>query len=142
MIQPRAQRDATASTAKTDKPSRRELIANEAASPTSFASLAATPKLPAPPSTSLVPVSARGLIKKLRWANIGWYYHWGTKQYDFTRPKVLVDGQVSQYCKRAVKGVDWAKVFDGSEGVWPEDDKGWQDWVETYGKQPTQYTNR
>jgi hypothetical protein len=37
-------------------------------------------------------------------------------------------------CKQAIRGVDWAKVFDGSEGAWPEGDVGWSTWADSYGR--------
>jgi len=73
------------------------------------------------------------MIYKLRWANIGWYYHWGTKQYDFTRGKGEVDDLLRGICKKAVGSVDWGKVFN--EG-WGEEDgeREWEKWNETYGQ--------
>ncbi len=73
------------------------------------------------------------MIYKLRWANIGWYYHWGTKQYDFTKGKGEVDEVLREMCKKAVGSVDWGKVF--SEG-WDEgeEEREWERWNETYGQ--------
>jgi alkylated DNA repair protein alkB family protein 1 len=105
LISPRATAISSSTSTSTSpaQPSRRTLVSNDAASPETFAVLLATPKLPAPPSTSLAPIPAFELVKKLRWANIGWYYHWGTKQYDFSRVKVPVDEQVAWLCKEAVR---------------------------------------
>jgi alkylated DNA repair protein alkB family protein 1 len=74
------------------------------------------------------------LVPKLRWANIGRFYHWGTKQYDFSRPKVPVHDHVASICKKAVRTINWSAVFDGSEGSWPEGDAGWGAWTDGYGK--------
>jgi alkylated DNA repair protein alkB family protein 1 len=75
------------------------------------------------------------LIRKLRWANIGWYYHWGSKQYDFTRGKVEVAPQIKNVCETAVKAVNWNEVFvgDGEEGDWGDNGEDWRIWNETYG---------
>ena len=94
-----------------EPPGPRKLISNEPASPENYTSLARTPKLPAPPSQTLRPVPTSSLIPKLRWANIGWYYHWGTKQYDFTRGPGEIAGLVRGVCRRAVEQIPWEKVF-------------------------------
>jgi alkylated DNA repair protein alkB family protein 1 len=104
LISPRAMATSSSTcTSPSTQPSRRTLVSNDPASPETFAVLLATPKLPAPPSTSLTPIPAFELVKKLRWASIGWYYHWGTKQYDFSQVKVPVDEQVTWICKEAVR---------------------------------------
>lgn len=112
----------------------RTLIANTPASTENFQSLSAAPKPPPVPSPTLQPCPSSNLIHKLRWANIGWSYHWGTKQYDFTKGKGTIDAEIKNVCKRAVGLVDWGAIFDGSckENMdWGEDD--WQTWPETYG---------
>ena len=88
-IQPRASSSAQSSAA-TDTPGPRQLISNEPAGTSNYLALANEPKLPAAPSTTVKSASAASLIPKLRWANIGWFYHWGTKHYDFTRGKIEV----------------------------------------------------
>lgn len=111
----------------------RQLIDNTPASPQTFHTLSATPKPPADPSPTVPSLPISSMIYKLRWANIGWYYHWGTKQYDFTRGKGEVDDLLRGICKKAVGSVDWGKVF--SEG-WGEEDgeREWEKWNETYGQ--------
>jgi hypothetical protein len=135
LISPRATATSTSTSTSSSstQPSRRTLVSNDPASPETFAVLLATPKLPAPPSTSLSPMPAFELVKKLRWANIGWYYHWGTKQYDFSQAKVPVDEHVAWLCKEVARGIDWEDVFDGSEGPWPDGDGGWKEWDDEYG---------
>ncbi|RDX52669.1 hypothetical protein OH76DRAFT_1399912 [Lentinus brumalis] len=115
-------------------PGPRQLISNEPASPDNYAELARTPKLPAPPSQTLRPVPTSSLISKLRWANIGWYYHWGTKQYDFTRGPGEIAGLVRRVCKRAVEQIPWARVFAGGEGEdgWGNGGPDWMHWKDTY----------
>ncbi|KAJ8468271.1 hypothetical protein ONZ51_g9750 [Trametes cubensis] len=117
-------------------PGPRKLISNEPASPENFAKLATTPKPPAPPSPSLQPVPTSALVPRLRWANIGWYYHWGTKQYDFTRGPGEIAGMVREVCKGVVASVPWERVFGGSQGEegmdWGPSGPDWMDWQETY----------
>ncbi|KAJ2916008.1 hypothetical protein MD484_g4360, partial [Candolleomyces efflorescens] len=111
----------------------RQLIDNTPLSPENYRDLAATPKLPPAPSASVQPTPISALLYKLRWANIGWYYHWGTKQYDFSRGKGEIDSQVRSICKRAVEAVDWNQVYDGTEDVeWDQRDPEWKSWGETY----------
>ncbi|KAI0031696.1 hypothetical protein K488DRAFT_51500 [Vararia minispora EC-137] len=111
----------------------RTLISNPPASPASFSSLASEPKPLAAPSTTVLPLSTSALLPKLRWANIGWFYHWGTKQYDFTRGKEPVDPRVRQVCQNAVSAVPWEVVFESDEAEgWGEDEPDWKRWDETY----------
>jgi alkylated DNA repair protein alkB family protein 1 len=137
LIHPRASAAAAAPVSVPSTPSGpRQLIDNAPASKESFGELVTTPKPPAPPSSALGPVHASALVPRLRWANIGWSYHWGTKQYDFTRGKAVVDPRIQRVCKEAVRSVPWAEVFDG-EGVGKEDDWGgesWVDWEQGYGE--------
>ncbi|RPD59157.1 hypothetical protein L226DRAFT_553635 [Lentinus tigrinus ALCF2SS1-7] len=117
-----------------EPPGPRKLISNKPASPDNYAEFARTPKLPAPPSQTLRPVPISSLIPKLRWANIGWYYHWGTKQYDFTRGPGEIAGLVRSVCRRAVEQIPWAKVFpvgEAEEG-WGDAGPDWMHWKETY----------
>lgn len=114
----------------------RQLISNEPASKENFHKLVSTPATPAPPSPNLRPCPPEFLIPKLRWANIGWYYHWGNKQYDFTRGKIPVSEKYADICKRAVKAVPWDQVFnahDGDIGDW-KDEPRWDTWAESYGE--------
>lgn len=113
----------------------RKLISNEAASIDNYASLAQTPKPPALPSQSLRPVPISHLIHKLRWANIGWFYHWGTKQYDFTRGPGEISEEIRGVCKSAVESIPWDVVFGSDdEADWGEGGQDWKDWHETYGE--------
>ncbi|EIW84998.1 hypothetical protein CONPUDRAFT_117367 [Coniophora puteana RWD-64-598 SS2] len=112
----------------------RTLIANTPATVTNVSEIAALPKPPTAPATTASPASPDVLLPRLRWANIGWFYHWGTKQYDFTRGKVAVDPRIKQVCRQAVASVDWSAVFGAST---MENDKGWGDddwrqWGDTY----------
>jgi alkylated DNA repair protein alkB family protein 1 len=116
-------------------PGPRKLIANTPASPETFSSLSASPKSPPTPSPTVPPFSCSALVPKLRWANIGWSYHWGAKQYNFTKGKGTVSPVIRNVCKSAVELVDWRAVFgDSSEddAEWGHGD-GWHTWTETYG---------
>ncbi|KAG2061703.1 hypothetical protein BDR06DRAFT_979116 [Suillus hirtellus] len=110
----------------------RQLVSNTPADPANFQSMLHSPKpLPAP-SPTVSPASPTTLISKLRWANIGWSYHWGSKQYDFTKGKGHVDNEIGAICKRAVSSVNWKEVFGQSdEEGWR--DEHWESWHETYG---------
>lgn len=111
----------------------RELINNTPASPESFKEILTTPKLPQTPSPTVPPTSISSLIYKLRWANIGWYYHWGTKQYDFTKGPGVVNDELRSICKQAVESVDWEKVHGSSDADWGPEGPNWDTWDQTYG---------
>lgn len=117
-----------------EPPGPRTLINNTPATPTNFATILEEPKLPALPSLFIQPTPAPALVRKLRWANIGWNYHWGTKQYDFSKGKGVIDDELRNVCKHAVGSVKWESVFGGLETLegWGEDN--WQAWNESYGK--------
>jgi len=113
----------------------RQLVNNTPASIDNFQTLAATPKPPPAPSPSAQPTTPSNLLTKLRWANIGWYYHWGTKQYDFSRGKAPIDKHLQFICKSAVASVNWSELYNGSEGVeWDKDEPEWKSWDSTYGE--------
>ncbi|THU99303.1 hypothetical protein K435DRAFT_751863, partial [Dendrothele bispora CBS 962.96] len=111
----------------------RQLINNTPATSTNFDSLSDIPKLPAAPSPTAQSSSPSALLPKLRWANIGWFYHWGTKQYDFSKGKIKVHDKILDVCKQAVRAVDWKQVF-GNENVldWGDGGAEWMGWHETY----------
>ena len=131
IVQPRAQIEGVVANERIGP---RQLIENEAASPDNFEELVTKPKPPAPPSASAQPALASALVPKLRWANIGWYYHWGTKQYDFTKGKVAVDPFLRDVCKQAVRSVPWDKVYGREDSGWGDHGPDWHTWEETYGK--------
>ena len=112
----------------------RQLISNEPASKENFVKIASTPAAPAPPSQNARMSSPKELMPKLRWANIGWYYHWGNKQYDFTRGKIPVSDIYGSVCKRAVRAVPWDTVFDTRSGGEWGDEPSWTSWAESYGR--------
>lgn len=127
IVQPRPADPSSASTGP------RQLVNNTPASPDNFKTMVETPK-PAPtPSTTAPPLSCSHLVRKLRWANIGWFYHWGTKQYDFAKGKARVDEVVSNVCKEAVRVIDWDEIYNGSDALeWGDEYLSWKSWNESY----------
>jgi len=121
-----------------EPPGPRQLISNAAAGPSNYQELSSEPKPPAAPSTSASPTKIQDLIPKLRWANIGWHYHWGTKQYDFSRGKIPVDPVVSELCKEIVRSIPWEGVFTSQDGEATSSECGdggsdWHEWEDSYG---------
>ncbi|KAI6150277.1 hypothetical protein BKA82DRAFT_4113765 [Pisolithus tinctorius] len=111
----------------------RQLISNDAAGTDNIYSLQAIPKPSPEPSTTVSDCSPSELVPKLRWANIGWSYHWGTKQYDFSKGKGHIDSRIRDLCRSAVSLVAWNKVFGADSSLeegWGDDD--WKTWSETY----------
>ena len=133
-VQPKASTpgiDLSAYTSSTTGP--RQLISNEAASKDNVGGLAlgAAAQPPMAPSPTAVATSPSKLLPKLRWANVGWFYHWGTKQYDFTRGKIDVAPEIKSLCQSIIRAVDWRRVFGD---LHLEDDaEDWKVWSETYG---------
>jgi alkylated DNA repair protein alkB family protein 1 len=116
--------------------SRRTLIDNDPASIENFAEMQAVAKVPFPPSSTLSPLPLSCLINKLRWSNIGHFYHWGTKSYQFDRELVPIPGDIKETCRRAVINVQWSNVWkDGADlesGEWEMDKPDWDKWHETF----------
>ena len=122
-------------------PGPRQLISNTAANPENFKSLSDQPKPPTAPSPNIKPVFVSELVPKLRWANIGWFYHWGSKQYDFSRGKIVVEEPVKSICINIVRSIRWEKVFshetntDSGHSDWGNNEPDWHNWYLSYGKQ-------
>lgn len=112
----------------------RQLINNTPASIDTISVINATPKPPPAPSDTVQPILPSALLYKLRWANIGWFYHWGSKQYDFTKGKGYIDPNLRDICRSAVAAVNWDTVFAGTENQWPGGRAEWKDWEDTYGR--------
>ena len=130
MIQPKA----TSFEAVKPTPSGpRQLINNEPVSPESYQIIATTPKPPQDPSPTVHPTPVSSLIYKMRWANIGWFYHWGTKNYDFSKGSGTIDPELRSICVDAVKSVEWGQVHHNSNGDWGPNGSDWDSWDETYG---------
>ena len=111
----------------------RQLISNVAASTDNIRSLTlnAAAQPPMPPSSTATATPPSNLLSKLRWANMGWSYHWGTKQYDFTRGKIDVAPEIKTLCQSVVRAVDWKRIFGGLR--LENDIEDWKTWSETYG---------
>ncbi|KAI6005468.1 hypothetical protein EDD15DRAFT_2384250 [Pisolithus albus] len=101
----------------------RQLVSNDPAGTDNLYSLQAIPKLPPEPSTTVSDCSPSELVPKLRWANIGWSYHWGTKQYDFSKGKGHIDSRLRELCQEC------SELGALGQG-WGDDD--WKTWNETY----------
>ncbi|KAI0320182.1 hypothetical protein OF83DRAFT_1106178, partial [Amylostereum chailletii] len=133
VIEPRALIHAGTDQVSHEPSGPRVLISNTPASPVTISSISDLPKLPATPSPTALPLPVSSLIQKLRWANIGWYYHWGTKQYDFGKGKQSISPVVKKVCQEAVKIVPWEDVFSGQDDEeWGNEGRDWQTWDETY----------
>ncbi|KAK0197173.1 hypothetical protein F5146DRAFT_1099468 [Armillaria mellea] len=127
IVQPRPADPSSASTGP------RQLVDNTPASPGNFQTMVETPKPPPTPSTTAQLLPCSHLLRKLRWANIGWFYHWGTKQYDFAKGKARVDDVLSNVCKEAVRVVDWDEIYSASDELeWGDEYLSWKSWNESY----------
>ncbi|KAI0293455.1 hypothetical protein BC826DRAFT_384472 [Russula brevipes] len=119
-----------------DTPGPRHLISNTPASSATFSLLMNTPRHPPAPSAHAQPLSTAELLPRLRWANIGWSYHWGTKQYDFTREVQPVGEPLRKVCIEVVRSIRWHDVFGPLDAEpldgWGDDGPDWQTWKETY----------
>ncbi|KAF7304783.1 hypothetical protein MKEN_01192400 [Mycena kentingensis (nom. inval.)] len=119
--------------AEIEAPGPRKLIQNTPASIDTFSEISATPKPPPAPSTVAQPAPASKLVPKLRWANIGWHYHWGSKQYDFSKGKGTIDPILADVCHRAVQSVDWTQIYGPEDGLdWGNEGPDWQAWGQSY----------
>lgn len=111
----------------------RQLINNTPASIDTLDVLNALPKPPPTPSPNAKPASAFSLLPKLRWANIGYSYHWGSKSYDFSRGDGVFPEQIGRLCRQAVASVDWSQVWDGIDvNGWGDAGPDWQTWARDY----------
>lgn len=132
VVQPRP----PSSTTLQHSPGPRRLISNIPASPATYSAITSTPKPSPPPSALTHPISTAQLVPRLRWANIGWSYHWGTKQYDFAREAQPVGEPFRRLCVEVVRSIRWQDVFGGASTKlfdgW-ENTSGWQTWPKTYG---------
>ncbi|KAH8117431.1 hypothetical protein DFH11DRAFT_1575015 [Phellopilus nigrolimitatus] len=124
-----------------EPPGPRQLVSNTPASLQNFSDLSNQPKPPSAPSGHLKPATASELLPRLRWANIGWFYHWGTKQYDFSRGKAEVSEPLRSICKEMVGSINWEDVFGRDLETqrqldWGETGPDWRSWKSTYGENP------
>jgi alkylated DNA repair protein alkB homolog 1 len=115
---------------------RRQPINNTPASMANFEEMRAVPKpAPAPSNTApSLPLSA--VLPKLRWSNIGHFYHWGTKSYEFDREHIPVPDDIRDICQDAVNSLNWEEVWkddaDRKIGDWGADGPDWKEWHETF----------
>ncbi|KAJ4488135.1 hypothetical protein J3R30DRAFT_3279865 [Lentinula aciculospora] len=116
----------------TQDPGPRKLIDNTPINPNNFESVNNVSKPPPPPSSTVQAATCSDLLPRLRWANIGWFYHWGTKQYDFSKGKIPVHDTVRELCKGAVQSVDWNEIFASDTSDWGPNGPDWVNWHEDY----------
>ncbi|KAH9048223.1 hypothetical protein EDB84DRAFT_291436 [Lactarius hengduanensis] len=131
VVQPRLPSSAT----PPSSPGPRRLVSNTPASPATFSLITSTPKPSSLPSAYAQPISTAQLVPRLRWANIGWSYHWGTKQYNFAREVQPVGEQVRRVCLEVVRSIRWQEVFGGAATELLDGWEGaseWRTWQETY----------
>lgn len=124
------------STTLPNSPGPRQLISNTPASPATFSLITSTPKPSSAPSVHAQPISTAQLVPRLRWANIGWSYHWGSKQYDFAREVQPVGEPFRRVCIEVVRSIRWEEVFGGASTKLLDDwetASEWRTWPETYG---------
>lgn len=137
-IQPRAPSLTTSPPSDASGP--RRLVSNAPASPATFSLIRSTPRPPPAASIHAQPLNAAELIPRLRWANIGWSYHWGTKLYDFTREVQAVGEPFRKVCIEVVRNISWHDVFGSPDAEsldgWGDDGPDWQAWEEMYGQYP------
>jgi alkylated DNA repair protein alkB homolog 1 len=140
IVQPRALPSPT-SRVLPDSPGPRQLISNTPASPANFALLKSTSRPQPVPSAHAQPLSTAQLLPRLRWANIGWSYNWGAKQYDFAREVQPVGEPFRKVCVDVVRSICWRDVFEHLDAEsldgWGDGGPDWQTWEEMYG----QYSN-
>ncbi|KAF8507322.1 hypothetical protein BU17DRAFT_78130 [Hysterangium stoloniferum] len=111
----------------------RPLIDNAPLDISHFEDVYSQPKSIPPPSLHLPPTHASKLLYKLRWANIGYYYHWGSKSYDFTKPKTEYPQYVRRICKDVVRSIEWRQLWEGTPAEeWGDYAPDWESWPETY----------
>jgi alkylated DNA repair protein alkB family protein 1 len=101
-----------------------------------FDELRLVPKPPPIPSNTASPLPLSAILPKLRWSNIGHFYHWGTKSYEFDREHIPVPDDIRNICRDAVNSLKWEEVWkDGANhksGDWGPDGPDWKDWHETF----------
>jgi alkylated DNA repair protein alkB family protein 1 len=118
--------------------SKRTPIDNVPASVANFEDLQAVAKPAAPPSSSLIPLPLSSIIHKLRWSNLGHFYHWGTKSYQFDRQQVPMPSDIKTVCQRVVRAVPWQDIWrdgvDVAAGEWELPNPDYSQWHETYSQ--------
>jgi alkylated DNA repair protein alkB family protein 1 len=137
LILPKASLPQTDAIFETDKKGPRQRVENHAASLEDLPKLAEELKLEPTPSSSAKPSSATDLLPRLRWANLGHFYHWGTKSYDLSKKPPPIPCEVREFCRRLVAGVNWDDVWRNC--VDTQDMEGlssaeWNSWEESYSQ--------
>ena len=110
----------------------RRLVNNLAGGVQTYDQLQAAPKPPPAPSKNARPTPASTLLPKLRWANIGLSYHWGSKSYDFGKNLAPFPGRLTDICKGVIEKIDWADVWRDIEVEWDSEEPHWNTWAQDY----------
>ena len=115
---------------------KRQLINNTPASVENFEEIRAIPKPTPTPSNTTSPLPLSAILPKLRWSNLGHFYHWGTKSYEFDREYIPVPDDIHDICRDAVNSLKWDEVWkdcaDHKSGDWGAGGPDWRDWHETF----------
>ncbi|GAA5887327.1 hypothetical protein JCM6882_002493 [Rhodosporidiobolus microsporus] len=82
-------------------------------------------------------VTVRELLPKMRWANVGYYYNWTTKLYEFERGFIPLPPLILRCCRDVVRKTPWRDVFCSSDTAEDGDLGGtsvedWRKWEEDY----------
>ncbi|KAK4683446.1 hypothetical protein P7C73_g6819, partial [Tremellales sp. Uapishka_1] len=112
--------------------SRRELIETEPASHIGYDEILSRNKQYKgdKPSSLLKAKDAAGLMKELRWANLGLVYQWSTKCYDFSQEEQIpFPMTLKALCTSIVADVPWDDVLTPEE---KDEIEGWTQWKEDY----------
>jgi len=113
-------------------------VDNAPASVDTLPELLTVPKPPPEASPTLRPIPVSRLLFKMRWANLGRSYHWGTKSYDFSKKLAPFPADVREPCQRAVRAIHWEHVWRGDiEELVPAEEWGnegvnWPSWHDEY----------
>ncbi|KZT33028.1 hypothetical protein SISSUDRAFT_993502 [Sistotremastrum suecicum HHB10207 ss-3] len=112
----------------------RRLVDNPPVNVTNLAIINSVPKAPAPPSPGTSPSTASELLERLRWANLGYFYHWGTKSYDLRKTLIPIPERIQSTCKNVVQSINWHAVWWNKDQIsgWDNETPDWQDWKRTY----------
>ncbi|TNY22356.1 hypothetical protein DMC30DRAFT_411045 [Rhodotorula diobovata] len=79
-------------------------------------------------------VTVRDLLPKLRWANVGWFYDWTTKRYEFDRGFVSLPPLVHLCCRALARQTPWQHVFsnDKPSSLSGKASPDWRRWKDVY----------
>ncbi|GAA5892796.1 hypothetical protein JCM8208_004091 [Rhodotorula glutinis] len=76
--------------------------------------------------------TVRELLPKLRWANVGWFYNWTTKVYEFERGCIPLPSLIHRCCRDLARQTPWAHVFDKTSSPSSKTARDWSTWAREY----------